>query len=66
MMRYRVLLDDGFTVEIKELTYPELLMEVERRIYDGFIDGIFGLTITFLEEVEDEGQSSEDFKVGQH
>ena len=65
-MRYRVILSDDLTADLKELTYAELLREVECRIFDCIVNDLSGFEITFLEEVEDEGQSSEDFKVGQH
>jgi len=65
-MRYRVLLSDDLTADLKELTYADLLREVERRIFDCIVNNLSGFEITFIEEVEDEGQSPEDFKVGQH
>jgi len=59
-MRYRVLLGNDLGVQIKDLTYPELIREVDRLIHETISFGLSGIEISFIEEVDDEGEGSKD------
>ncbi len=63
-MRFRVLLGSDMGFELMDLTYPELVREVDRLLYEAVRLGLSGIEISFIEEVSDEGQGSENFEVG--
>lgn len=66
-MWFKVLIEDGLgRCDCRELTYAELLKEINRLLHECVVYGLAGFSVHFIEEVDYEGQSSEDLTCGQH
>ena len=63
-MLFRVLIDTDHYSVIETLTYSELLYRLDRLLHDCVVYGFSGFSLSILEEVDHEGQSSENTQVG--
>ena len=63
-MLFRVLIEGDGYWGIETLTYSELLRRIDQLLHECVVYGLSGFSISILEEVDHEGQGSENTQVG--